>query len=98
MKNMKLSVRLSVGFSVLTALLIGVAIVAFYGLSALDGKIDDIARVNNTETRLANVLKSSIEDRAIAVRNIVLVSSRQDVLAEADRIKKQAQIYDEAAK
>jgi methyl-accepting chemotaxis protein len=78
--------------------LIGVAIVAFYGLSALDGKIDDIARVNNTETRLANVLKSSIEDRAIAVRNIVLVSSRQDVLAEADRIKKQAQIYDEAAK
>ncbi|WP_059923632.1 methyl-accepting chemotaxis protein [Burkholderia stagnalis] len=98
MRNLKLSTRLILGFALLTALLFGVAGLAFYGLAELDVKLDDIARVNNTELRLANVLKSSIQDRAIAVRNLVLVDSRQDLLAEVDRIRKQDSAYAAAAK
>ncbi len=98
MKNMKLSTRLIAGFSLLTTLLIGTAGVAFYGLSQLNGKLDDIARVNNTESRLANVMKSSIQDRAIAVRNLAFLDNHQDLLSEVDRIRKQDQIYASAAK
>lgn len=98
MRNTKLSTRLIAGFSLLTFLLIAVAGLGFYGLSELNGRLDDIARVNNTESRLANLLKSSIQDRAIAVRNLAFLQDRQALLGEVDRIRKQDQIYADAAK
>ncbi|QGZ63431.1 methyl-accepting chemotaxis protein [Paraburkholderia acidisoli] len=98
MKNLKLSTRLIAGFSLLTFLLIGVAGVAFYGLAQLNNRLDDIARINNTESRLANLLKSSIQDRAIAVRNLAFLDNRQDLLAEVDRIRGQDRLYADAAR
>lgn len=98
MKNTKLSTRLIAGFSLLTVLLIGVAGLAFYGLSQLNSRLDDIARVNNTEARLANVLKSSIQDRAIAIRNLALLDNHQDLLTEVDRIRAQDRTYADAAR
>ncbi|WP_321818591.1 MULTISPECIES: methyl-accepting chemotaxis protein [unclassified Paraburkholderia] len=98
MKNTRLSTRLIAGFSLLTLLLIVEAVIAFYGLSQLNSRLDDIARVNNAEARLANVLKSSIQDRAIAVRNLVLLDNHDELLAEVDRIKGQDKVYADAAK
>ncbi|WP_322044261.1 methyl-accepting chemotaxis protein [Paraburkholderia sp. J67] len=98
MRNTKLSTRLVAGFSLLTFLLIAVAGLGFYGLFELNSRLDDIARVNNTESRLANLLKSSIQDRAIAVRNLAFLQDRQALLGEVDRIRKQDQIYADAAK
>ncbi|RKP53549.1 methyl-accepting chemotaxis protein [Pararobbsia silviterrae] len=98
MKNMKLSTRLSAGFALLTLLLVAVAGLAFYGLSQLNERLDDIARVNDTEARLANVLKSSIQDRAIAVRNLAFLENRQDLLAEVERIRQQDRAYADAVK
>ncbi|NIE62609.1 methyl-accepting chemotaxis protein [Burkholderia sp. Ax-1719] len=98
MRSSKLSTRLITGFALLTFLLIAVAGVGFYGLSTLNSRLDDIARVNNTELRLANVLKSSIQDRAIAVRNLAFIQDHQELLGEVDRIRKQDQIYADAAR
>ncbi len=98
MNNTRLSTRLIAGFSLLTLLLIAEAGIAFYGLSQLNSRLDDIARVNNAEARLANVLKSSIQDRAIAVRNLVLLENHDELLAEVDRIKGQDMVYADAAK
>ncbi|WP_186123104.1 methyl-accepting chemotaxis protein [Burkholderia gladioli] len=96
MKNMTISARLIAGFGLLTALLLAVAAIGFYGLSQLNGTLDEIARVNNTETKLANRLRASIQDRAIAVRNLALLTDAQDMAKEAERISKQEQIYADA--
>ncbi|MDN7728306.1 MCP four helix bundle domain-containing protein, partial [Burkholderia gladioli] len=96
MKNTTVSARLITGFGLLTALLLAVAAIGFYGLSQLNGTLNDIARVNNTETRLANRLRSSIQDRAIAVRNLALLTDAQDMAKESERISKQEQIYADA--
>jgi len=96
MKNMKVSTRLISGFGLLTALLLAVAATAFYGLSQLNEQLDAIARVNNSEARLANQLRSSIQDRAIAVRNLALLTDAQDMAKEAERISKQEQVYADA--
>ncbi|MCM2546619.1 MCP four helix bundle domain-containing protein, partial [Burkholderia glumae] len=96
MKNMTVSTRLIAGFGLLTALLLAVAAIGFYGLSQLNGRLDDIARVNNTEAQLANQLRASIQDRAVAVRNLALLSDAQDMAKEAERISKQEQIYADA--
>ncbi|MEM5364838.1 methyl-accepting chemotaxis protein [Paraburkholderia azotifigens] len=96
MNKMKVSTRLMTGFGLLTTLLLAVAVTAFYGLSQLSGQLDAIARVNNTETRLANQLRSSIQDRAIAVRNLALLTDAKDMAKESERISKQEQIYADA--
>ena len=96
MKNIKVSTRLQAGFGLLTAFMLVLAAIAFYGLSELDASLDGIARVNNEETRLANELRSSIQDRAIALRNLALISDPRDVAQEAERMKKQDQLYADA--
>ena len=96
MKNTKVSTRLQAGFGLLTAFMLVLAAIAFYGLSELDASLDGIARVNNEETRLANELRSSIQDRAIALRNLALISDPRDVAQEAERMKKQDQLYADA--
>ena len=96
MKNMKVSTRLQTGFGLLTALLLVLAGIALFGLSELNDSLDGIARVNNEETRLANELRASIQDRAIAIRNLALITEPRDLAQEADRIKKQDQNYAEA--
>ncbi|WP_027209885.1 methyl-accepting chemotaxis protein [Burkholderia sp. WSM2232] len=96
MENMKVSTRLQAGFGLLTALMLMLAAIALFGLSQLDKSLDGIARVNNEETRLANVLRASIQDRAIAIRNLALITDPRDVAEEAERMKKQDQIYADA--
>ncbi|WP_320535232.1 methyl-accepting chemotaxis protein [Robbsia andropogonis] len=96
MRNMKVSTRLTIGFGLLTALVLTVAAIAFYGLLRLDAQFDAVARVHNAETRLANELRASILDRAIGVRNMVLVTDRRDNAQDAERIKKQEQAYADA--
>jgi len=96
MKNIKVSTRLQAGFGLLTAFMLVLAAIALYGLSELDTSLDGIARVNNEETRLANELRSSIQDRAIALRNLALISDPRDVAQEAERMKKQDQLYADA--
>ncbi|WP_333999709.1 methyl-accepting chemotaxis protein [Burkholderia gladioli] len=96
MKNMKVSSRLIIGFGLLTILLLAIAAGAFYGLGQLNSQLDSIARVNNTEARFANQLRASIQDRAIAVRNLALVTDPQDMAREADRITQQERIYADA--
>ncbi|MBT2789994.1 methyl-accepting chemotaxis protein [Paraburkholderia strydomiana] len=96
MKNIKVSTRLQAGFGLLTAFMLVLAAIALYGLSELDASLDGIARVNNEETRLANELRSSIQDRAIALRNLALISDPRDVAQEAERMKRQDQLYADA--
>jgi methyl-accepting chemotaxis protein len=96
LSQLKVSTRLLVGFGLLTGLLLAVALISFYGLSALNDKLDEIARVNGTQARLANELRTSIQDRAIAMRNVVLYTTASDRRAEADRVAKQGELYADA--
>ncbi|SDH92156.1 methyl-accepting chemotaxis protein [Paraburkholderia steynii] len=96
LRNLNVSTRLLAGFGLLTGLLLAVALIGFYGLWALNGKLDEIARVNGTQARLANELRASIQDRAIAMRNIVLYTTVADRRAEAERIAKQGELYADA--
>jgi methyl-accepting chemotaxis protein len=96
LRNLNVSTRLLAGFGLLTGLLLAVALIGFYGLWALNGKLDEIARVNGTQARLANELRASIQDRAIAMRNVVLYTTAVDRRAEAERIAKQGELYADA--
>ncbi|WP_284503254.1 methyl-accepting chemotaxis protein [Caballeronia sp. AZ10_KS36] len=93
MKHLRVSTRLAIGFISLLALLMTIAGLAFYGMSSIYRNLDDISNVNNAQTKLANEMKSSVQDRAIAIRNLALLTDMPSMAKEAERIKRQEAIY-----
>jgi methyl-accepting chemotaxis protein len=96
MNNLKVSTRLAVGFGCILLLLMMVAAAGFLGVSSLHRNLHEITQVNNVESRLAKQMKDAISDRAIAVRNIALLTDSVGLEQEANRLTKQLKIYTDA--
>ncbi|MET0264575.1 MAG: methyl-accepting chemotaxis protein [Duganella sp.] len=95
---MKLNVkqRLVMGFGLLTALLVLVAGAGIYGLNQMGANIDDILDYNNPEMLLAGELRATIQDRSVAVRNVVIFTDPADIAPELERIKTQERKYQQS--
>ncbi|WP_320535036.1 methyl-accepting chemotaxis protein [Robbsia andropogonis] len=93
MNNSKVSTRLAIGFGSVLFLLVTVALAGFYGLSSIHSRLDSIARVNNDESKYAKDMKSSVADRAIAIRNIALLTDPAGLAQESKRVERQKKVY-----
>ncbi|KKB60894.1 chemotaxis protein [Robbsia andropogonis] len=96
MNNSKVSTRLAIGFGSVLFLLLMIALVGFYGMSLLHTRLDGIARVNNLESKYVKDMKASVADRAIAIRNIALLTDPAALAQESRRVEKQKKIYADA--
>ncbi len=97
MNSLKVSTRLSIGFGLVVALLLVLSIVSLSGLSRLHRGLDQVARFNGREAALASAMRSSILERGLAVRNVVLLTDNASMKEEADRVSKQAERWRAAA-
>lgn len=97
MNSLKVSTRLAIGFGLIVALMLIVSTISAIGLSRLNRSLEQVAHFNNREARLANTLRASILDRAVALRNIVLFTDAASMQQEVERFNKQAQRYRAAA-
>ena len=97
MKNLKIGVRLSVGFAVVLVLLAAMAWFGIDRMALMQANLDEVHNVDGTVVRLATAMRLSLDDRVIALRNLALLSSDEDNNAEFLRIQKQAAAYAEAA-
>lgn len=93
MKKMTVAHRMTTGFGWLLLLLAIIAGGAFYGLSVLNANLEGIVQINNVEGDLAGKLKSSILDRSIAVRNVILYDDPQEISQEIWRLEVQNKEY-----
>ena len=93
MKSLKVSTRLTIGFGVLIALLLAISFGCAYGLSRLHESLGQIVSVNNREASLANTMRAAILDRAVAVRNLVMLTDAEAMAQEKERAEKQTQRY-----
>jgi methyl-accepting chemotaxis protein len=91
--KLKLKHQLMLSLTVLMGLSLLIGTAGVLGVRALDGNMRDVLEVNNPEMMQASALELSIQDRMIAVRNIILLTDPQMVQAEVDRIRKQDAIY-----
>jgi methyl-accepting chemotaxis protein len=87
MKDMKVSTRLSIGFSVVLVALIVVAIFGISGMSSLRDKLNEITYVNNAEAKLANQMATSVQTRALVIRNLALFTDQELINKELARLK-----------
>ena len=85
--TMKVSTRLTIGFSLVLLLL---AIVTGIGLSRMgqiQQRLEKIVNVNNVEMSNVLEMRLTVLDRMIAVRNIVMLTEVSEMTPEKDRIQ-----------
>jgi methyl-accepting chemotaxis protein len=94
--HMKVATRLGIGFGLVATLL---AIVTGLGINRMAGmrdRMDEIIKVNNVETKLAAAMDLTITERALALRNLILLSEPAEIQIEVTRIAAQAKKYEDA--
>jgi methyl-accepting chemotaxis protein len=71
-KNLKLSMRLALGFGLVVLLLVGVSILGLTSMAQIQQRLDEIASVNNKEASLAVGMRNAVNLLALRSRDIVL--------------------------
>lgn len=98
LSHMKVSTRLGIGFSLISCLLVAVTVFALYRMAQLESSMIEITDINAVEAGLANQLDHTISNRALALRNLILLQAdQQDQIAiETTRFDKETQSYEDA--
>jgi methyl-accepting chemotaxis protein len=94
--KMKVATRLGVGFGAVLVLLVLVALLGLNSMAGIQSRLDAIVRENTVEAGLASEMLRLTQDKAIAVRNIVMLTEMADMQPEDERVKKDKQKYAEA--
>jgi len=94
--NMKVAMRLGFGFTLVSALLVLMTILGLARMAQLEDRLTDIAEVNNVESKYASTMYLTITERALALRNLILLENNPtEAQIEVKRIGDQAKKYAE---
>jgi methyl-accepting chemotaxis protein len=85
-KNMKIGVRLGLGFGFVLTLLVAISVLAYARLSTLNSEIGDMVNDKFPKTVVANGIVDQINVIARALRNSALVKKQEDVRNELERV------------
>lgn len=91
-KNLKIGVRLGVGFGLVLMLLIVVSSLAYQRLGVLNGEIDDMVRDKFPKTVQANDIINEVNVVARVTRNAILAGSQEGARTELGRIPASSKI------
>ncbi len=86
LNNLKIGVRLGIGFALTLALLIFISVLSYTRLAALNTEIDDLVKDKFPKTVQANDMIDSLNAIARIQRNSLLVKGEQNVVKELDRV------------
>jgi len=83
--NLKIGVRLSLGFSLILALMIIMAVAGLFQMKNIDDKLERIVTVNNAQVDLANEMLDAVH---VVNRNILTIAMLQDGAQKLDEKKR----------
>ena len=95
--NLNIGTRLALGFSLLIALMLGLTAIGINRVANINGSLTTIGDLNSVKQRYAINFRGSVHDRAIALRDVTLVATQEQVRAEVDLIDKLAGNYAQSA-
>jgi methyl-accepting chemotaxis protein len=96
MKNMRIGNRLSAGFGLVLFLLLIVSVYSLSRMSNIQDKLNNIVNVNDVKQSLATTMFDMVNDQAIGLRNLVLLSKPEDIKVEVARVRLAEKQYAEA--
>jgi methyl-accepting chemotaxis protein len=96
-KNMKIGIRLGLGFGLVLLLLSVIAFIGVTRLAEMNGSIEKIVKDRYPKVQKAYELEGLVSENARAIRNIVLLTDDEGMKREKDRVdnnrKKIAEIF-----
>ena len=95
--NLKIGLRLGIGFGVILMLLLCIAAVGITRMDKIQQNLEEIASINNLELALANTMGSKVRDIALYTRNMVLLTDPAEINKEQSKIEAARAEYKEAA-
>jgi methyl-accepting chemotaxis protein len=98
--QLRVASRLGIGFGLMAILLVVVSVLGLNRMAFIKSQADNITKINNVEGRLASIMDLTVTERALALRNLVLLesSNTKEVQMEVDRIAAQSKKYADAAR
>lgn len=76
--NLRIGQRLALGFLALIVLMVMLTVVGIQRVRAIDQRLTQINDVNSVKQRYAINFRGSVHDRAIALRDVVLMDTTAD--------------------
>ena len=71
--------RLLIGFAAVIVMMIAITIIGINNVNAIDKAMTVITDMNSVKQRYAINFRGSVHDRAIAIRDVVLLSERSEL-------------------
>ena len=96
-KQMSVSMRLGLGFLVILALMVVVAVVSALKVDTIDRSMSQISSQAGLKQRYAINFRGSVHDRAIAVRDAVSAADPAFAREQVAEIERLAQLYADSA-
>ncbi len=94
--NMKIGVRLTLGFFVVLALMAVLAAVGINGMSTIQGRLDEIVKDNVYKTKLTNDMSEAVHIVARVTRTLILLTDEAVMAAEKKKLDAARQSYSDA--
>ena len=93
MKNLSVRAQLSVGFITLVALILIIVVVGYMKVHSISETLEDISQVNDVKQRHAINFRGSVHDRAIGIRDIILLVDSKHMQQTYALVKKLEEDY-----
>ncbi|MGD0229116.1 MAG: methyl-accepting chemotaxis protein [Syntrophorhabdales bacterium] len=95
-KDMKIGVRLGIGFGLCIALLAVVTILGISSMKSISSRLDDIVNQGNAKIRTANRLNKAIDDVLSGVLALAMTDEAETVQGTKEQIQKARVVIDES--
>src|SRR5438067_11437078 len=92
--NMKVGMRLGLGFALVLVLLVIVTVVGILRMAQIQDRLDHVVSVNNVVTRLVVDMRNNVTERVTSLRTLTLMTDAADMEPELNRFKEQTAKYD----
>ncbi len=96
LKNAKIGVRLGASFGLLIALILVMAVVGISRMAVINSNLRDITDKNIVKMNLIEGMSTAVNDEAIAIRNMILVTDTAEIQAMQKRIEDGGKRFEEA--
>jgi len=91
--NLTIAKRLGLGFGLVSLFLLLVIALGLTSMRQIQDRMDEATKVNNVETRLAQTMDLTVTERALALRNLILLKEEKEIQIEVARIAEQEKKY-----
>ncbi|WP_229411101.1 MULTISPECIES: methyl-accepting chemotaxis protein [unclassified Massilia] len=94
LSNMKVGMRLGLGFALVLVLMVILTVVGIVRMAQIQNRLDHVVSVNNVVTRLVVDMRNNVSERVGSLRTLTLMTDPTDMEPELNKFKEQTAKYD----